>query len=573
MPKEVFESSAVSMEKILAQVEEGTMQLPEFQRDFVWTENKQKELINSIYKGYPIGSLLLMCVGSTPQLAFRPIKTFTTKIKLPKYLVLDGQQRVTTIAYAFSEKHTKQTRAFLNIRKLMELRSIDPTTIDLTEHNIIQIEKWSSKDLPIEYLKKKDLLPCSTIFDTNTRGDLLQEFRNYLRKKNGSENAFLNFLDRLDPYFERLRNYRFPSIIIHEDADLDVVSTIFTQLNTQGQRLSAFDLCLAKYYKESNGKWQLRSFLEDVKEADPLIDMVDDDGTSFLQSIALMANVEHKKASLVKHLSYEHIKKHKTEVIDSFIKIGRFFQETFKCTSIKEIPYDTTIPPLCLVFNNFSRIKVGRRAIIEQKIKKWIIVSALKKWYTEGTDVKQLEDKKITVPFILGFESKEPSNLVDPWILDNEFIQSSSGSRKTILVQLLKMNEAKDFISDYLPNEKHHIFPKKYLRSCKVDDKTINSILNLTLISKQTNASIGGSPPSYYLAKEIIPTLMKKHRETKSVAEKRLRSIMEKHFINEEAFKRLLADDYSGFLRARGKSLGEHLHQEYGINYQDTGSK
>ena len=326
MPKEVFESSAVSMEKILTQVEEGTMQLPEFQRDFVWLENKQKELISSIYKGYPVGSLLLMCVGHNPQLAFRPIKSFTTKVKHPKHLVLDGQQRVTTLAYAFSEKHTRQSRAYLNIRKLMELRSIDPAAIDLTEHDIIQIEKWNSKDTNIEYLKKKDLLPCSTIFDTKTRSDLLQELREHLRGKSGSENVFLNFLDRLDPYFERLRNYRFPSIIIHEDADLDVVSTIFTQLNTQGQRLSAFDLCLAKYYKQSNGKWQLRSFLQDVKETDPLVDMVDNDGTSFLQSIALMANVEHKKASLVKHLSYEHIKKYKGEVIESFIKIGRFFQ-------------------------------------------------------------------------------------------------------------------------------------------------------------------------------------------------------------------------------------------------------
>jgi hypothetical protein len=573
MPKEIFETSDVTIQKLIKQVEEGTMQLPEFQRDFVWAENKQKDLIASIHQGFPTGSLLMMHVDSNPQLAFRPVKYFKTENEAPKLLVLDGQQRVTSLAYTFSEKHNKDTRAFFDIRKMF-LSNLNPSDIDLLENQIIQIKK-SSADLSslIQNLEKADLLPCSCIYNSKLKADLLEKYRTFLRKKGKSENTFLHFLDRLDTYFEQFLNYRFPSINIYADADLDVVSTIFTKLNTQGQRLSAFDLCLAKYFKESGGKWQLKKFLEEEKEADSRIELVDDDGTSFLQAIALVAGVEHKKASLVKHLSYKHIQDHKEDILGSFKEMGRFFQEVLKCKDIGDIPYDTTIPPLSLVFKNWSKIPVKKRSQIQARIVKWIIVSGLKKWYTEGTDEKQREDKKTTIPYVLGEVSKEPLGISEPWILDSEFIKSSSGSRRTVLIRILRMNSVSDFISGNDPNEVHHIFPKKYLKNTKTDSELTNSILNLTLISKSTNASIGGKSPSEYLRKDIIPTLMKNHKEKKDASDKRLRHIMEKHFIDAEAYKKLIADDYIGFLRARARAFGEHLKKNYGINFQDVGVK
>jgi hypothetical protein len=573
MPKELFETSDVTIRKLIKQVEEGTMQLPEFQRDFVWAENKQKDLIASIHKGFPTGSLLMMHVDSNPQLAFRPIKDFKTENDTPKLLVLDGQQRVTSLVYTFSEKHHKETRAFFDIRKMF-ISKLNPSDIDLLDNEIIQIKK-SSADFNslIQNLEKTDLLPCSCIFNSSLKADLLEKYRAFLRKRGKSENTFLHFLDKLDAYFEQFLSYRLPSIDIYADADLDVVSTIFTKLNTQGQRLSAFDLCLAKYFKESGGTWQLKKFLEDEKEADSRVELVDDDGTNFLQAIALVAGVEHKKASLVKHLSYKHIQEHKDDILAAFKEMGKFFQEVLKCKEIRDIPYDTTIPPLSLVFKNWSSLPVKKRSQIQSRIVKWIIVSGLKKWYTEGTDDKVKEDKRTTIPYVLGEVGKEPGSISEPWILDNEFIKSSSGSRRTVLIRILRMNSVSDFISGNDPNEVHHIFPKKYLRNTKTDSDLINSILNLTLISKPTNASIGGKSPSEYILNDIIPTLMKNHKEKKDASHKRLRHIMEKHFIDAEAYKKLIADDYSGFLKARARAFGEHLKSTYDINFQDIGLK
>jgi len=572
MPNEVFESSVLAMDRILRHVENGEMQIPEFQREFVWAESKQKELIASIYKGYPIGSLLLMSVGSNQPLEYKAIKTFSSGNKKPKYLVLDGQQRVTTIAYTFSQKHQRQKIVFIDLRKLHEIsKKSEPSLIDLAENEILRIEKIQNKKSHVEtyaqFLEEDALLPCFTLFDSEKRSDLLVKLRDHLRKT-PDESVFLRFLDRLDPYFERFSQYRLPSIIIHEDADLDVVATIFTQLNTQGQKLTAFDLCLAKYYKESNGKFQLRTFLDDLKKDDSSIGMVDDDGTSFLQSVALTAGVDPKKASLVKKLSYEHINKHKNSVIDSLRDTGTFFQDVFKCDKIEDIPYKTTIPPLSLIFQKHKNFTVSHRALIAERIKRWIIITALKNRYTEGTDLKTQEDVNQTIPYVLGDQS-EPETFSDPWVIDADFIQSSSGSRMTLLIQLLKMNHSKDFISDNLSNEKHHIFPKKYLKTKKFDDKSINSILNLTLISKSTNASIGGNKPSVYISKEIIPTLQKTHKISSKEAEKKLRDIMRKHFIDDNAFKRLMGDDYTGFLKARARALGVHLKKNYNIEFQD----
>lgn len=574
MAKELFENSDISIQNLLKQVEEGSLQLPNFQRDFVWPENKQKDLLTSIQKSFPTGSLLLMAVDSQPQLAFRPIKFFEIKNEQPKLLVLDGQQRVSSLAYIFSEKHNRDKRAFFNLRRLFSSKA-KPGEVDLSDENIVEIRKFNPKeDCFASILKSKELLPCSAVINSNLKADLLGAFRDELRKKGKSENSFLHFLDRLEPYFEPFLNYRFPSIKIFAEADLEVVSTIFTKLNTQGQRLSAFDLCVAKYFKESGGKWQLKEFLEKEKESDPRLAIVDDDGTNFLQAIALNANVEHKKASLVKHLGFEQIQDHKPMVLESLKEMGKFFMEVFKCEDIRDIPYDATIPPLTLVFKNWTSKPVAKRSVIQKRIEKWLIVSSLKRRYTEGTDVTQKQDKEHTVPWVLSEASApEPSSLKEPWILDEEFIKSSTGSRKTILVQILKKSSVSDFISGNTPSEVHHIFPKKYLTEKKIHPELVNSIFNLTLISKQTNASIGGKQPSKYISEDILPALRKANKENKTESEKRLKNTLTKHFIDEKAYKKLLENDYQGFLKARARAFGNSLKKDYGISFEETGDK
>ena len=566
--KEIFSSSDITIANILKQVEDGSMQLPEFQRDFVWPDNKQKDLINSIHKGFPTGSLLLMEVDENPQLAFRPIKHIAVKNSKPKTLVLDGQQRVTSVVYTFSEVHKNKKKTFLNIRNLF-LSKLEPAGIDLLENKIIEIKDFQKTDY-ISLLEKEDLLPCSCIFNSKNKADLLGKYKTYLRTKGKSENTFLYFLDRLEPFFERFLTYRFPSIDIFADADLDVVSTIFTKLNTQGQPLTAFDLCLAKYFKQSGGIFQLKTFIDDQKEKDPKLELVDDDGMNFLQAIALHANVEHRKSSLVKYLEFKHIQDHKVDVLQAFKEMSRFFQEVLKCDRIKDIPYDTTIPPLSIVFKKWSKQPVKKRSLIQSKIVKWIIVSGLKKWYTEGTDEKQKEDIKTTIPYILGTIPKEPLDLSEPWTLNHEFIKSSSGSRKTVLIRILKLNSAADFISGNDPNEIHHIFPKKYLKGKKTNAELINSVLNLTLISKSTNVSIGGKSPSDYIFNDIIPNLCKQYRLKSKLAEKKLKDILQKHFIDETTYQKLVSDDYDGFLKARGRAFGDFLAREYNIKFMSA---
>ena len=93
-----FDSTKNTLEKLLEQVNDGAIQLPEFQRDYVWSEDAVVSLLASIAKGYPVGALLLLERGGEVDFQPRPIEgtDFPAGTK-PDLLLLDGQQRMTSL--------------------------------------------------------------------------------------------------------------------------------------------------------------------------------------------------------------------------------------------------------------------------------------------------------------------------------------------------------------------------------------------------------------------------------------------------------------------------------------------
>src|SRR5471030_2972688 len=123
----MFDTTKEDLKDILRKVQEGRLQLPDFQRDYVWGDDDVRSLIGSIAKGFPVGALLTLEMGGEVQFKPRLLEGVTPKDARPDELLLDGQQRMTSLfqaAYAKAPVRTKTARGklverlyFIDIKK------------------------------------------------------------------------------------------------------------------------------------------------------------------------------------------------------------------------------------------------------------------------------------------------------------------------------------------------------------------------------------------------------------------------------------------------------------------------
>ena len=111
----MFDSTKQDLKAILADIDAGKLQLPEFQRDYVWNNSDVRSLIASVAKGYPIGALLTLQIGGEVKFLPRLIEGVLKKTVEPTELLLDGQQRMTSlyqVLFSDAPVRTKNDKKF-----------------------------------------------------------------------------------------------------------------------------------------------------------------------------------------------------------------------------------------------------------------------------------------------------------------------------------------------------------------------------------------------------------------------------------------------------------------------------
>ena len=100
-----MKSHSFDLVDLVKKVNTGEMQIPDFQRDWVWSDEQIKSLIESVIRGFPINSIMLLeCDTDNTKFSYKPIKGVSTSAT-PKYLILDGQQRLTSLFGALYSKN------------------------------------------------------------------------------------------------------------------------------------------------------------------------------------------------------------------------------------------------------------------------------------------------------------------------------------------------------------------------------------------------------------------------------------------------------------------------------------
>ncbi|MFC2172116.1 DUF262 domain-containing protein [Acidobacteriota bacterium] len=547
----------------------GEIVLPQFQRNFVWSRDDIRDLLISVLKGYFIGSFLLLDTEKD-QSPFAMRSIVGTNLHddslRPETMILDGQQRLTSIHYVLTApdipvKWTKYPyRFFLNLNLLAEGEFDEAVTSERADLCKQYLDK--------EYQFQNLIIPFTVI----PRWDEWQgDYELWLVDQD--RELLVKHVKEIKPVWtaaiNQIRNFRVPAIEIpkvplNDEDRLAEVCAIFEKMNSTGVRLSVYDLLTARLYRfgiDLHSLWEEaienHDTLREFSEGEP-----DSYGVYMLRTIALLRKVEVKSKTLV-NLSPEGFEDDWRLAVDYFERALKRITSTkedgFGAFSSRWLPYSTMTPVVAALLCRIDKDRHGHQAY--KHLRKWYWGSAILQRYAGAVESITYRDYTDLTDMFSG--KKDHLALfseIDERILNNPKFSIRDTSRVNAtyraVINLIAIQGAKDFQADdsieFHTLDDHHIFPKKHLSDQKKEDgkplykpDDINTVLNKTLIASSTNRRISRRSPSDYLAK-LVP-------------KDRMEAIMNTHFIGEKALAAMKDDDYPTFLGARERVILDRL--------------
>lgn len=227
----------VSLDVLLNEVDEGTVQIPRFQRDYVWTPTMMRELFESVLSGYPIGSLLFWNARDVEVRTMKMIGPIAAPVRAstaPISLVLDGHQRLATL-YG-----------------VLRLPADYPKDENTSAEKLVW---WMGYDLSTEQVRQMrrpedfgnaSILPLRAVLRT---ADFVRFARSIDSSKKLLDPEKVLYLDRADRVQRAIRDYRI-ALTTMRDGNVDDAVAIFSRINRSGRRMTADQMAVALTYNE-----------------------------------------------------------------------------------------------------------------------------------------------------------------------------------------------------------------------------------------------------------------------------------------------------------------------------------
>lgn len=604
MARSTFQTNPIDLEQLLKECDRGLIQLPDFQRSWVWDEDRIKSLIASISRAFPVGALMSLDTGGPVNFKPRPVEGAPADARqiTPQSLLLDGQQRMTSlyqvtlrgkVVETVTPKNKRVKRWFyIDIAK-----AIDPT-IDREEAVIgvpeDRIERSAfgrevALDLSTPEREYAELMyPVSQVFDWDAwqdgfndhwSGDAHKEIREHFRtfKKEVLEN---------------FKMYRVPVIALDRATSKEAVCVVFEKVNTGGKPLDAFELVTAMYaadghelrkdwYGDDAVKGRHRRFADTLRPADSDAGILAGVGnTDFLQAISLFhtrdrrraAEAEGKKGKelpavsgnrqallnlpLSAYIQYE------AQVERGFTQAAKFLH-MLHIYRIFDLPYQSQIVPLAAILADIG--DAWEHEANRAKLVQWYWNGVFGELYGSAVESRIARDFMEVPGWLQG--GGEPST-VSETIFRADRLKTMrmrlSAAYKGVNV-LLMMEGAQDFRSGQKFDHTvffgenvdiHHIFPQDWCKTRGIKPAVFDSIINKTPLSYRTNRIIGGVAPSQYLGK-----LEQGNSSTPPIAADKLDNYLNSHLIDPSLLR---ADAFDAFMEDRQKRLLSLIEQAMG---------
>lgn len=476
----------LSINDILNKVNAGQIRIPKFQRGFVWEPDRVAYLMDSIYKGYPIGSLLLWRTGEQlkDERKLGPFELPDPEANFPIDYVLDGQQRLTSIFGVFQ-------------RTLVPDDTIDWLNIyyDLTAAENPQDTQFVAlEETAVDPARH---IPLDTFFDTKRYAALFRSLGE-------------DVIEKIEAVRGRFQTAQIP-FESTETKDKSTVAIIFERVNRQGVELDTFQLLTAWTWSEDfELQEQFEQLAADVKPFG-FGDIGEDTNLLLRCCSAILAGDASPEALMT--INGDEFRK-KFDVITNGIKYAiDFLKSNLKVQKISNLPFSTLIVPLTVYFAVAGTAEPVVPHEHRRKIVQWFWRSAFTKRYSSGV----LRNLKSDIDEMAKLRDGKDSNLggfaapVDAeFFLKTTFGIGNVNSKTFILV--LAQGDPLTFISgqpidlaDKLKAanraEFHHLMPRKFLKDSGQTARKDSLLANFAFISRSENRDLGGKPPSDYKAK------------------------------------------------------------------------
>ena len=512
---------------LISEIQKGQIKIPKFQRDFVWSIDKTAKLLDSILKGYPIGTFILWETNER----LNDIKNIGNLVLPPVpddikvQYVLDGQQRITSLYAAFlgasiqkegEKKITNYGSIFVDLEG----------DINNNDEQIIVSEQPETKNISL-----KDLL-------NSKYSDLRERFSN-------------DDIDKIQEYKETFTSYDFSTVVLRKE-DIDSAIEVFTRINTGGQTLTLFEIMSAKTYDEEQKFDMQARFQKLLKELEvSKYDTISSTVILNVLGLILSKNKECKR-KVVLQLDKQSIIDIWEDVISALKESIDYFRSVYRIPVSTLLPYDALLVPFSYFFY-FQKEKPKGEQIKYLQEFFWRI--SLSYRYSSSTESKLAQDIK-RIDQILNGERPNYDELKvflsSPRDLIDTSFSAGSSYCKAVLC-LLAYSEPKDFQDNgkvildnswlKMANSKnyHHFFPKSYLKKQGIGNE--NSIVNITLVGADLNKhKIRAKAPSIY-----IQDFLDENAE--------LPKSIKSHLIDDIDSFGIHSDDYSVFLEKRASSI------------------
>jgi hypothetical protein len=558
-----------SVTQLVGMIEKGQIRLPEMQRKFVWKATKVRDLLDSLYRGYPSGTILMWEPDETVALTSFSIKT-DDKSAFKPMLLLDGQQRLTSLSSVLRGEPVtvRGRRRPIEILFNLEHPENPLTSIDADEDDEDEFESdefEQSEDALNETIQQMTFVVSSSKLAASS---------NWIRVsdvfKDNSDKAFLtkagveSFDDpRYDKYTERIkklraiRDYVYRMDVLEPNLSYEEVTEIFVRVNSLGAKLRGSDLALAQI----TARWRdsLRIF-EELQVKILTDHKFDLELGTILRSLVIQATGQ-SKFKTVSSLSQSKLETAWDENERAMTFALNFLRSNVKIDSSALL----TSPYIILVVAFWGSKRSYKISDAEAtKMRRWVLLANAKARFARGSSESILDQDLLALREGGGADQLIERLVIQVGRLDvtpSELIGRNAGSGlfKTMFLAF-KEDGAQDWNTNLAISvnhsgkqdklQFHHIFPTAFMKKqAKIMElPSTDDIANLAFIGGKTNREISDKAPSEYL-KKILEGDGKVQLENQAIP---------------TDLELLKPESYSDFLTLRRKLIADRLNNFLG---------
>ncbi len=560
---DTFEVNPKSLGFLLKSVHERELALPDFQRDFVWQPRETEALVESIARAFPAGSLLFM--------SYRP-DTFTPRevqnapelTASPLQLVLDGQQRLTSLYQAFYG--AGEYRYFIDLNHLFGEQADIEEAVFYRHHT--RCGRYATLDQQAELL----VLPLGVIFG----GDGFETWFDHVldrRPEEGEDRAALRkrIREANDRFIKPVESYQFPVVTLDQRTSLEAVCSIFETLNKTGVRLSVFELLAARFFAHG---LDLRKKWQTARAERAIIAEFDVDEYYVLQAIALRQRRSVQRGDVLK-LTKEQVEDHWDAVMRGFRGALEMLRSDCGVLTARWLPYAYMLVPLAALWDSAVEVAGPASGGNRERLKQWFWCSALNARYDRAANSQAAKDFNELGRWLDGGDAPES---VQEFAFDAERLRTITPRAQSVykaLMALVLRRNTLDFhhAAPLSPQtiasrqiDDHHIFPRAYLNPTGEEPtypaELVDCILNRTMIDRDTNIRISNHAPSTYLGS--IRDELKKLAPADAPAADLLTRVLTSHLLPAGTASPLFNDDFESFLTWRQSQLAQQIEEATG---------